>query len=238
MKPLTSTVARRFIAARLSPEGWLGMHLTIGLIALLLTGWLFAEIAEDVVHGDKITLIDVQLATWFHTHATPFFTSVMLAITHMHGTTGILLMALLAGVYLKRIGERYWLMTLIFAVVGGVVLNVLLKHVFQRARPLFDVPILTLDTYSFPSGHVAGSTAFYGVLAAFLLSRPSSGMTKVLIIVGACMMVLLVGLSRMYLGVHYLSDVMAAMMSASAWLALCITGVSTLRRHRLQGMAP
>ena len=72
---------RRFIAARLSPEGQMGLHLTVGLALLVLAAWIFGEIAEDVVTGDTITLVDVQLAHWFHERATQGFTRAMLVET-------------------------------------------------------------------------------------------------------------------------------------------------------------
>jgi undecaprenyl-diphosphatase len=67
--------------------------------------------------------------------------------------------------------EWYWMLTLALAVGGGEALNVLLKHAYERARPVFDDPVVELMTYSFPSGHTAGAVLFYGVLAAFLVSR-------------------------------------------------------------------
>jgi membrane-associated phospholipid phosphatase len=104
---------------------------------------------------------------------------------------------------------------------SGMVLNALTKLAFQRARPSFDNPILTLSSYSFPSGHVAAATLFYGVLAALLIAKTSEWRWRVLILLVAIVLVALVALTRMYLVVHYLSDVMAAFAQALAWLALC-----------------
>jgi undecaprenyl-diphosphatase len=114
-----------------------------------------------------------------------------------------------------------------------MLLNVALKHVFQRARPSFDDPLLSLLTYSFPSGHTAAATVFYGLLACYLVRRAHAWRARVLIVLAAVAMVVLVALSRMYLGAHYLSDVLAAAAEGAAWLAICITAVSTLQRRRL-----
>jgi undecaprenyl-diphosphatase len=73
---------------------------------------------------------------------------------------------------------------------------------------------------------------FYGLLAWWLLTRVRGPLPRALIVLGACAMVCLVALSRMYLGVHYLSDVLAAMLESCAWLTVCVTAVSTLRRRR------
>jgi undecaprenyl-diphosphatase len=93
--------------------------------------------------------------------------------------------------------------------------------------------LLTLTTYSFPSGHTAAATVFYGLIACFLLSRVRAWPARAGIVAACCLMVALVALSRMYLGVHYLSDVLAAAAEGAAWLATCITAVSTLQRRRI-----
>jgi membrane-associated phospholipid phosphatase len=128
--------------------------------------------------------------------------------------------------------QHYWLLALIAVVPGGMLLNVLLKYVFQRARPSFDDPLLTLATYSFPSGHTANAALLYGLLACWLVTQQRGAGRRAAAIAGAVLMVALVGVSRMYLGVHYLTDVLAATAEGCTWLAVCITAISTLRRRR------
>jgi undecaprenyl-diphosphatase len=228
-----SSRLRRFLAARLSPEGEMGLHVTIGLILLLCAAWAFGAIAEDVVEGDTITVIDVQLAHWFHARATPGFTQIMLFVTHWNGLVGSSIMAALLALWFWRRRAHYWLIVTLIAVPGGMLLNVALKHAFRRVRPSFDDPLLSLVTYSFPSGHTAAATIFYGLLACYLVRRVHTWGARALVVAGAVAMVALVALSRMYLGVHYLSDVLAAAAEGAAWLAICITAVSTLHRRRL-----
>jgi undecaprenyl-diphosphatase len=228
-----SSRLRRFLAARLSPEGETGLHLTIGLALLLAAAWIFGAIAEDIVTGDTITLVDVRLAHWFHDRATPGFTRAMLVVTHWHGIPGECIMGALLALWFWRRRAHYWMIVCLIAVPGGMLLNVALKHVFRRARPGFDDPLLSLLTYSFPSGHTAAATVFYGLLACYLLRRVHAWRARVAIVSAAVAMVMLVALSRMYLGVHYLSDVLAAAAEGAAWLAICITAVSTLHRRRL-----
>ncbi|MEO8187280.1 MAG: VTT domain-containing protein, partial [Burkholderiaceae bacterium] len=157
-----------FIQARLSPTGYFGLHLTLGALILIGAGWLFGGIAEDVVSGDPLTLVDAQVAAWFHARAVPTLTLSMLVITHLHSIVGVSIGVLLLAVFLIWRRDWYWLLALILVVPGGMLLNVLTKHAFGRARPSFSDPILTLATYSFPSGHVAAATLFYGLLTAFL----------------------------------------------------------------------
>jgi undecaprenyl-diphosphatase len=232
LNPASSRL-RSFLAARLSPEGAMGLHLTVGLALLLAAAWIFGAIAEDVVTGDTITLVDARLAHWFHVRATPAFTRAMLFVTHWHSIPGECVMGALLAAWFWRRRAHYWTIVCLIAVPGGMVLNVALKHVFQRARPSFDDPLLSLLTYSFPSGHTAAATVFYGLLACYLVRRVHAWRTRGLVVLAAVAMVMLVALSRMYLGAHYLSDVLAAAAEGAAWLAICITAVSTLHRRRL-----
>lgn len=222
----------RFVAARLSPSEELGLHFTIGVLLMLGAAWIFGGIAEDVVEREEITVLDEWLAHWFHAQARPGFTQAMLLLTHWHNTAGMLTMTALLGAYFYVRKANYWLLALVAAVPGGMLLNVALKQVFQRARPSFDNPLLTLATYSFPSGHTVAATLFYGLLACYLVVLVKRWRTRVAVVAAACTMAALVGLSRMYLGVHYFSDVLAAIAEGCGWLAVCITGVSTLRRRR------
>ena len=225
------TPLKSFIKARLSPESYLGLHLTLGILALIGAAWLFGGIAEDVVNHDEITVLDVQISSWFHLHATPQLTRIMLVLTDLHGTAGIGAAAFIFGLYLAWKKSRYWLLALAITVPGGMLLNVAMKLVFQRARPSFDNPFLTLSTYSFPSGHAAGATLFYGMLAAYLVNRVQPWSVRLAIVLCAALLVAAVAFSRVYLGVHYLSDVLAGCAEAIAWLAICLTAIDGMR-HR------
>ena len=213
------------------------LSLTIGALVLVGASFLFGELAEDVMTTDEITIVDVQVSNWFHTHATPSVTRFMLFVTDVHSTYGILVLCLLFAFHLVRAKALDWLLTLIVAVPPGMLLNVVLKHAFQRTRPSFDDPLLTLATYSFPSGHAAGATLFYGVLAAYLVYKMKPWRWRVFIVFLAVAMVALVGLSRIYLGVHYPSDVLAALAASGAWLAFSLTAIATWRRRRMMPSA-
>lgn len=226
---------RRFIEARLSPEGELGLHMTVGVALMLVAIVVFHELAEAVMGAEHITVLDLQVANWFNQHAVPWVTGCLLVITHAHGVAGAIALACLFAWYLHRQRAHYWLFTLLITMPGVMILNVLLKYVFGRARPSFDTPLLqALSTYSFPSGHTATATALYGILGAYLVCQTQAGQwgRRAAIVAGAFLMAALVGFSRIYLGAHYLSDVLAAMAESYGWLAICIAGVSTLRRRR------
>lgn len=226
-----------FVQARLSPQSYLGLQLTLGVVILMGASWLFGGIAEDVVTGDPLTLVDFQVAQWLHAHATPRLTEGMLVLTHMHETLPITFAVIILGAWLAWKRNWYWLLCVSITVPLGMLLNVMMKYAFQRARPAFDDPLLVLTTYSFPSGHVAGSTLFYGVVAAMLLARINAWRWRALIMLAAIGLVALVALTRMYLGVHYLSDVLAAFALGVAWLTLCLTGINTYWQHRFLARA-
>lgn len=226
---LASLVA--FLRARFSPEGYLGLHLTVGALLLVMAAWFFGSIAEDVVTADTITVVDFEVARWFHAHRNPVLTKFMLFISDIHSVLGIILWSMLTALIFIWKKDWYWLLGLAVSVGGGMLVNVLVKYAFHRARPSFDEPLLTLMTYSFPSGHTAGSMLFYGVLTAYLVCHVRFWRWQIPIVTIAVLMVVIVGISRMYLGVHYLSDVLAAIAESIAWLALSLTAISTLRRR-------
>lgn len=244
-KSLTARI-QRFAAARFSPAEALGLHLTLGVLALLLAMAGFAQIAGAVVDGAPITEVDLRLATWLHAHAhaSDGLRSFLIGVTHLHSTPGMLTLTALAAAWLYRRGARHWMLTLLVTVPGGMLLNVAMKHTFARARPHFDEPILTLTTYSFPSGHTVAATLLYGLLACYFTREAHSWGARAAIVTAACVMIALVAGSRLYLGAHYLSDVLAGMAEACAWLAICVTGTATLRRcqavraHRKRALQP
>jgi undecaprenyl-diphosphatase len=216
-------------APSLSPRG-----LAIaGWIAFIVAGTIFFNLAWDVASHTEIVVLDAKMATWLHAHGTPRVTDFMILVTTLNSIAGTSIMAALFAISLARLREWYWMLTLAIAVGGGMLLNVVLKDAFARARPHFDDPWVTLSSYSFPSGHTAGATLFYGVLAAFLVSRTNEWHARAACVIAAALMVVLVAFSRMYLGAHYLSDVAAAACSSTAWLVLCLSGVHGIVRRRL-----
>lgn len=222
----------KHISARFSPAETLGLHLTVGIVMMLACAWAFGVVADEVVSNGAMTLLDQQVTAWFRQQWESGWTPFMLILTHWHRPAGVLLMAALLGWWMVRVQAREWLLALVLSVPGGMTLNVLLKYTFQRARPSFDGPLVTLSTYSFPSGHASGAMLFYSVLAAWLVCNYRGWGVRTLAVASAATMVALVALSRVYLGAHYLSDVLAGIAVGGVWATVCITAISTLRRRR------
>jgi membrane-associated phospholipid phosphatase len=213
-------------------NGFFGWQIIVGLLLFAGMTLTLAAISKDVRNGKPLTVADVQLSDWLHTHGSPSATTAMKLITSLGSTAVVSCLAGLFGVYLLWRRQLHWLTAMLLSVFGGMGLNRLLKFAFQRPRPNFSDPILSLTGYSFPSGHTMVATVLYGVLAAFLISRISRWPMRVLVGVLAACLIALVGFSRIYLGAHYLSDVMAAIVEGLAWLSLCLTAVFSERRYR------
>jgi membrane-associated phospholipid phosphatase len=221
-----------FLQARLSPDSYLGLHLSIGIAVLLLAVFLFVNIAEDLREPKSLLLVfDQQAMLWMQAHATPGRTAFFLFMSRWHNTLGILVMTTIFALWLAHRRAWDWVLRVLLSIPLGMLLNVLLKNIFQRQRPVLDHPLLTLMSYSFPSGHTAAATLFYAVMAGWLLTVFKLKW-RALVVAFAVVMVALVALSRVYLGVHYPSDVLAAVLSSSAWLAMVLTGVSTWRKRQ------
>jgi membrane-associated phospholipid phosphatase len=213
-------------------SGFLGLHLVAGVIVFAAMTFTLGAISEDIRYREPLTVADAQLSTWLHTHQTPLLTSAMFVVTSLGSSLIASCIAVVFGLYLIRRRRFYWLAAFLSSVYGGMLLNRILKYVFQRPRPHFDDPLLSLSSYSFPSGHTMTATVVFGVLAAYLFATTQNWRRRVVIVLVASFLILLVGFSRIYLGVHYLSDVLGAMAEGLAWLALCLTVVYSFWRRR------
>lgn len=149
----------------------------------------------------------------------------MWIVTSLHSTLAVSCAVGAFGLYLLWRRRPYWLAALCLSVFGGMLLNTLLKYAFHRLRPHFDDPILTLTSYSFPSGHTMMATVLYGILAAFLMAQTRQWRWRIVVILTTSLLIVLVGFTRIYLGVHYLSDVLGAIAEGVVWLSLCLTGI-------------
>ena len=205
-----------------------------GWAAFIVAGLLFLAIAWNVAGRGWLAERDVQLADWLHARESGALTALLLAVTHLNSLAAIGVYSTAFALVLARWRERYWILTLALAVGGAMLLNVLLKHAYERARPQFDDPLVQLGTWSFPSGHTAAAVAFYGVLAAFLVSRFYDLRLRAACVAGAVAAIALVAFSRLYLGAHYLSDVLAAVCSSTVWLVLCLAAGHSLVRRELK----
>jgi membrane-associated phospholipid phosphatase len=178
-----------------------------------------ACLAAQVLLQGIVTRLDLQLTLWIAAHRLEWLNATMLFIADAHETEKLL--AVTAALAAWRGWRRDFGAVRMLAVVPfGMVLNVGLKHAFQRARPVLEQPLVHHLTYSFPSGHAVASTVFYGALCALVFTHVRSRALRFTAAVAAAGMVLLVCASRVYLGAHFLSDVVAGMAVGTLCLLL------------------
>jgi membrane-associated phospholipid phosphatase len=199
------------------------MPLVAGILVFLIMTAILREISQDVINHERLTTADVQLSNWLHVQRNAPVTTIFEGFTLLGSTAVAVVVASAFGFCLIWKRRFRWLVMLGTSVLGGALLNRLLKYFFHRPRPQFDDPILRLTSYSFPSGHTMLATVLYGVIAAYLISQARNWRQRALIAGGAGLLILLVGFSRIYLGAHYLSDVLGALAEGLAWLTLCLT---------------
>jgi len=182
---------------------------------------------------------DHELAGWFHQRLTPVFVSMLRAFADFGSGEwiGIVLFALVVFFAWKR----WWpsLVTLVVAVPGGMLLNEWVKVLVHRQRPFVDGPFVDWSGYSFASGHTIGATLLYGQLLLFILPALKARHWRLLSIFSAMSLVGLVGFSRIALGSHFLTDVLAAVFFGIIWLAFCLFATKSMRlRAALPAVVP
>src|SRR5947199_1950825 len=173
---------------------------------------------------------DHEVAGWFHARLTPAFVSVLHAFTDFGCAEWIGMV--LCALVLFFAWKRWWpsLVTLIIAVPGGMLLNEWLKVLVHRQRPFVDGPFVDWSGYSFASGHTIAATLLYGQLLLFVLPALKARHWRLLCIFSAASLVLLVGFSRIALGAHFLTDVLAAIIFGIIWLIVCLIAGKPMRR--------
>jgi undecaprenyl-diphosphatase len=213
---------------------WLASRsLPISLACSALFLILFAWLSEEVFEGE-LKRFDLAARMKVHEFFSPQMTQFMQAMTFL-GSIAFLstLFLLITAFWVSRKMYRpaAWLA---IAVGGSVLLDVSLKLSFHRARPLPFVGVVPL-TYSFPSGHALSSFCFYGVLAGLLCARIQNAVLRALIWFAAALLVLAIGISRIYLGVHYPTDVIAGYIAAATWVSSLLLAVYSKRKfkHRI-----
>lgn len=208
------------------------MPLIVSLVCSVALLILFAWLSEEIFEGSA-KHFDFIVRARVHELFSPGLTKFMQAMTFL-GSIAFLttLFVILVAVWLIR-GMKRPAAWLAIAVGGSVVLDVALKLDFHRARP---VPFVGTapTTYSFPSGHALSSLCFYGVLAGLLCEWIENATLRLLVSVTAALLILAIGLSRIYLGVHYPTDVIGGYIAAGAWVSALLFVAHAKRQARIR----
>jgi membrane-associated phospholipid phosphatase len=186
--------------------------LLIAATALFVFGWL----GEEMLEGDT-QQFDAFVRTAVHQFATPSLTRLMQVFSFLGSVAAVAAMSLVAVCVSLYFRHTRTAALLAITMLGAAVLDVALKHAFHRPRPVAFFGA-TPNSYSFPSGHALGSLCFYGILAAILAARARGRSAKFCVWMAAALLVGMIGFSRIYLGVHYPSDVIAGYCAAAVWV--------------------
>jgi undecaprenyl-diphosphatase len=213
----------RWVSERLTVLA--AVWLAAGLAFSAFVVWAFLELTDEVLEGES-RAFDRAVLLWIHDTFPGWLGEPMRLVTALgYYYVVVPLLAVAVFVFYRR-GWRLSAVLLVVSIGGSIVLTTVLKGVFQRTRPeLFDSGYQA-SFYSFPSGHATVAVGFYGMLTVILAYRLRDAARWAVVGCGL-LLVLLIGFSRLYLGVHYPTDVLAGYLSALLWL-VCVGGVYAL----------
>jgi membrane-associated phospholipid phosphatase len=207
-----------------------GLPLLAALLVLAGSLWAFGAIVDETIREGEVRT-DERVAEWLHGRATDPFTDVFRVITTFGNFATLLTVTVLAVAFLWWRRRQTDALFVALAFLGAQVLSSGMKLGFRRERPFFPDPLATESTFSFPSGHSLVSLAVYGSIALLLAREVRKRAWHVLLLAGTGLLVLAIGFSRLYLGVHFLSDVLAGWAAGAAWLALLYVALELRSRY-------
>jgi membrane-associated phospholipid phosphatase len=228
--------------------GWSAVVLHLPLILILVVGGVAAFAAGDAF-GDlaerfrltdsRIFHIDQAVNLWFRSERFHGLTILLIGMTDLGGPIGMGIIAVVVTILLVR-KERASATYMIVTGIGGVLLNVGLKLLYARARPDVDTAIAVAQGNSFPSGHAMGSLIILGAIGYLILRQNFTWKLKSVLLAAIMTVILLVGISRVYLGVHWSSDILAGWCAGTVWLATTTVAFEMHLRIRQikRGVAP
>lgn len=220
--------------------------LAIGFVVSALTGAAFLHLAE-AMRDSNSALERVDQTVWRSTNQfrTPGATAFFVAFTYLGTGVGLGILVLIVATFLLIRGHRRWATFLVVTAAGGGLLNHALKVVFARARPDMAEALWRSHSYSFPSGHAMGSLVVFGALVYVVMRASRSWPVRsAAVALGLCF-VGAISISRIYLGVHWFSDIVAGLSAGLVWLATTTAAYEVFRRmrprraaHEEPGMTP
>lgn len=228
--------ARRLRSA-LPPSVLLAVALGAGFAVVLGAGALFAELAEGVLEGDRLAALDHAFTSGVQAGTPAWAVRGFALLTHLGDTATLLLLGAVVALALWRSGRGWLALAWMASTAGGGLLNWSLKQVFERTRPGHADGPVQAEGYSFPSGHSCGSLVVFGLLAYLALRLAPPRWHRLAVLVAAAL-ALTVAASRVFLRVHYASDVLAGLAVGAAWLGVCVGALETVRRRRRRRAPP
>lgn len=207
----------------------LGMFLVAGALVAITGTYAFAKLA-GLVRGGATQGFDETVLRWMQRHQTPLREALMIEVTMLGTWIVVLSIVSIAALFLWLTRHKYSAALLLLATAGGIGLNNILKIGFSRPRPQVFEWGTHVSSSSFPSGHAMSSTVVF-ITVAYLAARlQKTHLARIATLTVAGLIVALICFSRMYLGVHYPSDVVAGVIIGLSWAAFCMATLEATQR--------
>jgi membrane-associated phospholipid phosphatase len=208
--------------------------LAIGVVATVMAGDAFMDIAEVVQEeSSQLHQIDSAVHSWAHETRTSGATSFFTIMTLIGTPVGLITIGAVIAAYLAFTGRWRWSVYLMLTGGIGGLLNLWLKTTFARARPELAAALRGAHGYSFPSGHAMGATIFFGALGYLAFRYFRTWRSRAVAVAFTTSMTVAIAASRIYLGVHWISDIAGGISAGVVWLATTTVAYETFRRIRL-----
>jgi len=216
---IARTEGSRFLRRRMDAESATGLGLTLALATIVLAGIVIGLLLLMVRSNTGLAAFDHGIATWGAREAGPLATTILRTITWLGSTEGVIILAVVVGVIaFLRTRRPVVFLYLLLVVAGQNLLMNLIKFAVHRARPTIDQLVGASGT-SFPSGHSTASAACYAAFA-LVLGIGLSSRVRALLFAGAVAIAVAVGCTRIFLGVHWFTDVLAGFVLGWAWFGV------------------
>lgn len=221
-----------FLKARFDTTVFSGLTLSIFTLVFVYVLALFAGVVEDLITSDPIIAVDIRIANLFFVFRTDILTNIFTWITLLGKSQVILVFIFISVAVLWLWKKRYYILPLFISVAGSEAFTYLGKLAVHRPRP--EMAIYAEHSFSFPSGHAAIAVAFYGFVSYLLMRFSQNWNRKVNIFFTTILIIIAIGFSRVYLGVHYISDVWSGYLVGAIWLIVAVS-FSEWLRHKERG---
>lgn len=214
-----------FIRKRFTADEKFGLHLTLGIIFTFIFVFFFFGILQDYIGRESLVQADIRIISLVQIFRTPFFNNAMLLITYIGRWEVVFLGVAIISAFLIYLKRRRYLIALLVSVGFGEIFVWVVKNLIERPRPPLVNALAPETSFSFPSGHSFVAISFYGFLAYLLVRSTKRKFLKILAVFTAVSLIFTIGFSRIYLGAHWPSDVLASYAAGAAWLTVIITAV-------------
>jgi undecaprenyl-diphosphatase len=233
-RPVIGEGLARALARRFSREEAEVLALAAGFLATAAIVAAFGLVAAEVFALSGTDPLDEEVTLWARSLAIPGGTAAAHALSFLGDWRFLVPATASATAVLAWRGRRVSAMLFVASVLGGFGLEILLKAIFQRPRPNLVAPLASVSTYSFPSGHATMVTVFFGGLAAVVFHVTARPAPRAVAALGAALAITSVGLSRITLGVHWLTDVAAGILVGLFWVSISATATELVAGSRRQ----